>query len=474
MLDRGHVGQRCVGMIRRTAAVWAGKATGALSRFSRRGGGTTLPGDVARAIDPDILRKLSQDLKFGSIVITGTNGKTTTARLISWLLEGAGHTVVSNRSGANLIFGATAAALESAKANGRLSADWGVFEIDEASLPKAIDEIQPKAALVLNLFRDQLDRYGELESIAKKIESALANLPTGSTAILNADDPRVAEIGSNLIHRPLWFGLDDTTVAEHELPHAADARTCPRCGASLIFDAVYVGHDGVYRCPNGDFQRPTPDLTASSITLDGFDRIAMTVRSPEATADQRIALSLGGLYNAYNVLAAYTAGVTLGLDPDYIAHRLQDFRAAFGRQERMEFRGRHLNLVLSKNPAGFNETLRTAVDLAGGNNFIIALNDRKADGTDVSWIWDVDFERLQGKARALIPGGNRANDLAVRFKYAGVGASPPETDPGKALDALVKAMPEGETAHVLCTYTAMLDLRAELVRRGWAKPYWET
>jgi UDP-N-acetylmuramyl tripeptide synthase len=461
-------------MIRRTAAVWAGKATGALSRFSRRGGGTTLPGDVARLIDRDILRKLSQDLKFGSIVITGTNGKTTTARLISWLLEGAGHRVVSNRSGANLIFGVTAATLESANGSGRLRADWGVFEIDEASLPKAIDEIQPKAALVLNLFRDQLDRYGELESIAKKIEAALANLPEGSTSLLNADDPRVAEIGSNLNQPPLWFGLDDTSVAEHELPHAADARTCPRCGASLIFDAVYVGHDGVYRCPNGDFQRPTPDIAAKNIKLDGFDNIAMTVHSTTAIQDQPVALPLGGLYNAYNVLAAYSAGITLGLDPDYIAHRLQDFRAAFGRQERMEFRGRHLNLVLSKNPAGFNETLRTAVDLAKGNNFLIALNDRKADGTDVSWIWDVDFERLKGKAHALIPAGNRAHDLAVRFKYAGVNAAPPETDPGKALDALVKATPDGETAHLLCSYTAMLDLRAELVRRGWAKPYWET
>ena len=461
-------------MIRRTAAIWAGKATGALSRFSRRGGGTTLPGDVARVIDSDILRKLSQDLKYGAIVITGTNGKTTTARLISWLLEGAGHRVVSNRSGANLIFGVTAAALESANASGRLSADWGVFEIDEASLPKAIDEIQPKAALVLNLFRDQLDRYGELESIAKKIEAALANLPAGSTALLNADDPRVAEIGLNLTGPPLWFGLDDTTVAERELPHAADARTCPRCGASLIFDAVYVGHDGVYHCPNGDFERPPPDITAKNIKLDGFDNVAMTMHSTKAKQDQRIALPFGGLYNAYNVLAAYTAGITLGLDPGYIARRLQDFRAAFGRQERMEFRGRHLNLVLSKNPAGFNETLRTAVDLANGHNFLIALNDRKADGTDVSWIWDVDFERLKGKARALIPAGNRAHDLAVRFKYAGVGATPPETDPGKALDALVKATPEGETAHLLCTYTAMLDLRAELVRRGWAKPYWET
>jgi UDP-N-acetylmuramyl tripeptide synthase len=439
-----------------------------MSRLSRRGGGTTLPGDIARAIDPDVLRKLSNDLRFGSVVITGTNGKTTTARLISWLLEGAGHRVVSNRAGANLIFGATAAALESADATGRLRADWGVFEIDEASLPKAIDEIQPRVAIVLNLFRDQLDRYGELESIAKKIESALKQLPEGSRALLNADDPRVAEIGLSLPNAPLWFGLDDKSVAMRELPHAADARTCPRCGRSLIFDAVYVGHDGVYRCPNGDFARPTPEMTATQIQLDGFDNVAVTV------GGQRLELPLGGLYNCYNVLAAFTAGVTIGLEPAYIAKRLHNFHAAFGRQERMEFRGRNLNLVLSKNPAGFNETVRTAVDLAKGNSFLIALNDRKADGTDVSWIWDVDFERLKGKTRVVVPGGNRAHDLAVRFKYAGIEAAPPETDPGKALDALVKATPEGETAHLLCTYTAMLDLRAELVRRGWAKPYWET
>jgi lipid II isoglutaminyl synthase (glutamine-hydrolysing) len=480
--------------MRRTAAVWAGKATRALSKVSGRGGGTTLPGDVARAIDRDVLRKLSRDLKFGSIVITGTNGKTTTARLIGWLLEGVGHKVVSNRAGANLIFGATAAALESADASGRLRADWGVFEIDEASLPKAIDEIQPKAAIVLNLFRDQLDRYGELESIAKKIEDALTHLPEDSKAILNSDDPRVAEIGLNLTHKPLWFGLDDTGVAMRELPYAADARTCPRCGASLIFEAVYVGHDGIYRCPNDDFKRPTPQMTASSIELNGFDSIAMTVgmaRSYEVEGarttqvvkpehqqqhqhEQRLELPLGGLYNAYNVLAAYAAAVTIGLDPSYIADRLKNFQAAFGRQERIEFRGRRLNLVLSKNPAGFNETVRTAVDLAHGHSFLIGLNDRKADGTDVSWIWDVDFERLKGKAKALVPAGNRAHDLAVRFKYAGIQASPPETDPGRALDALVKATPEGETAHLLCTYTAMLDLRAELVRRGWAKPYWET
>ena len=454
--------------VRRTAAVWAGKATGSLSRLSGRGGGTTLPGDVARAIDPNVLRKLAGDLTEGSVVITGTNGKTTTARLLTLLLEGLGKRVVSNRAGANLIFGATAAAVASAGPDGRLRAERGVFEIDEASLPRAVDEIQPRAAIVLNLFRDQLDRYGELEKIARTIEHALGRLPEGAQAVLNADDPRVGEIGLGLARKPLWFGLEDPRVAEHELPHAADARTCPRCGASLIFDAVYLGHDGVYRCPNRDFARPTPDIAATDIELDGFDGVKMTI------GGTRVELPVGGLYNAYNALAAFAAGRVLGLEPEYMAERMRDFKAAFGRQERLDFRGRHLVLVLSKNPAGFNETLRTAVDLAGGTHFLLGLNDRKADGTDVSWIWDVDFERLKGRAQAVVPAGTRAEDLAVRLKYAGVAAGRPRTDPAKALDDLIAATPEGATAHILCTYTALLDIRADLVRRGWAKPYWET
>lgn len=455
-------------MIRKTAAVWAGKATGTLSRVTRRGGGTTLPGDVARAIDPNILTKLTRDLTHGSIVITGTNGKTTTARLISWLLEGAGHRIVANRAGANLIYGLTAAALGRAGAGAKLRADWGVFEIDEASLPRAVDEIAPKSTLVLNLFRDQLDRYGELESIAKKIEQALSTLPQNAHVILNADDPRVAEIGLALPRKPMWFGLDDESVASHNLPHAADARTCPRCGSTLKFERVYVGHDGIYACPNNDFARPAPDLTATHIRLDGFDGLGASI------AGERVEMQLGGLYNVYNVLAAFAAAKSVGLEPKYIGERLRTFRAAFGRQERVDFRSRHLVLVLSKNPAGFNETLRTAVELARAKNFILGLNDRKADGTDVSWIWDVDFELLAGQANVVIPAGDRAHDLAVRLKYAGVKAEAPRTDPGHALDALVKSTSEGETVYLLTTYTAMLDLRAELVRRGWAQPYWET
>ncbi len=454
--------------MRRTLAVLAGKATGVLSRVSGRGGGTTFPGDVARAIDPGVLRRLAGDLAGGAVLVTGTNGKTTTARLIASLLEGQGARVVANRSGANLIYGATAAAVASAGLDGRLRADWGVFEIDEATLPMAVQEIRPRAVLVGNLFRDQLDRYGELELLALTIQRALTELPEDSRAVLNADDPRVGEIGLDLVRPPLWYGFDDPRVAAAELPHAADARTCPRCGTSLRFRVVYYGHEGLYECPNGDFARPTPDLTARDVELDGLDRVRLVA------GGSALDVPLGGLYNAYNVLAAFAVGRALGLEPAYMAERLRTAAAAFGRQERFEREGRRFTMMLAKNPTGFNEILRES-ERAQGRHFLIGLNDRIADGRDVSWIWDVDFELLAGRAEVVVPTGVRSFDLAVRLKYAGVAAGrAPEPDLGAAVDALIDATPAGGEGYLLCTYTAMLDLRALLVRRGWLEPYWAT
>jgi UDP-N-acetylmuramyl tripeptide synthase len=454
--------------MRRTLAVVAGKTTGALSRATGRGGGTTFPGDVARAIDRGVLRKLAADLTGGAVLITGTNGKTTTSRLVSAMLEGLPARVVANRSGANLIYGATAAVVARANLVGRLEADWAVFEIDEATLPIAVEEIRPRAVLVGNLFRDQLDRYGELELLAQTIQRALERLPEGSHAVLNADDPRVGEIGLSLPRPPIWYGLDDPAVALTELPHAADARTCPRCGASLRFRQVYVGHDGAYECPEGDFARPALDLAGGRIHLDGLDRLEVTA------AETRLDVPLGGLYNVYNVVGAFALGGALGLQPDYMAGRLRTAAAAFGRQERFERDGRRFTMMLAKNPTGFNEILRES-ERAAGRHFLIGLNDRIADGRDVSWIWDVDFELLRDRGGLVVPTGARAHDLAVRLKYAGVAeATPPEPDLERAIDQLIAGTPQGGEGFVLCTYTAMLDLRALLVRRGWLRPYWAT
>jgi UDP-N-acetylmuramyl tripeptide synthase len=353
--------------------------------------------------------------------------------------------------------------------DGRLRAEWAVFEIDEAVLPIAVEEVRPRVVLVGNLFRDQLDRYGELELLARTIHQALEGLPEGGRAVLNADDPRVGEIGLGLPRPPLWYGLDDPAVAAGELPHAADARTCPRCGATLEFQQVYVGHDGAYVCPNGDFERPQPDLRATEIELQGLERVGLTIDGV------RVHAPLGGLYNVYNLAGAFAVGKALGLAPDYMAERLGPVAAAFGRQERFERDGRRFTMMLAKNPTGFNEILREAGRLAHGRNFLIGLNDRVADGRDVSWIWDVDFELLCGHADLVVPTGDRAYDLAIRLKYAGVSAAGrPEPDLGKALDALIAGMDAGSDGFMLCTYTAMLDLRALLVRRGWLRPYWAT
>ncbi len=452
--------------MRTALAVLAGKATGGLSRLSGRGGGTTFPGDVARAIDRDVLRRLAAGMTNGAIVITGTNGKTTTARLITALLDGR---VVANRAGANLIYGATAAAVQAAGPDGRLRADWGVFEIDEATLPAAVDELRPRLVVVGNLFRDQLDRYGELEHTAAAIERALRGLDADATAVLNADDPRVGEIGLALERPPLWYGLDDAGVSAGHLPHAADARTCPHCGSALVFERVYVGHDGAYRCPRGDFARPNPAVTATGIRLDGLDGMALDIDGTPVEA------RLGGLYNAYNVAAAFAAGRALGLQPALVAERIKTVAAAFGRQERFQAAGRTFTLLLAKNPTGFNSVVQDSIRLAHGRNFLVALNDRIADGQDVSWIWDVDFEHLRGHADHVVPSGVRGADMAVRLKYAGVEhVEPPEPDLARAVDRLVEITPDGAECFLLCTYTAMLDLRAALSRRGWLRPYWAT
>jgi len=456
--------------LRLAAAVTAGKATGAASRLTRRGGGATLPGDVARWVDPSVLRRLAGQLGEGAVLITGTNGKTTTSRLVSLLLDKPAAPVLANRTGANLIFGLTAAAVRAASPTGRLRRRWAVFEVDEATLPIAVDEVQPRLVLVGNLFRDQLDRYGELEKIARTIHSALVRLPAGARAVLNADDPRVAEIGLDLPTAPLWYGLDSPGVARRELPHAADARTCPRCGRALEFSAVYVGHQGAYRCPEGHFGRPPLAVGGRDVELQGLASVSLSVDGT------RLELPIGGLFNAYNLVAAYALGTALGLAPELIAERLRGAAAAFGRLERIQARGRTLTMLLAKNPASFNEVLIAATELARSDHVLIALNDRIADGRDVSWIWDVDFEVLRdGGRRTVVPTGLRAYDMAVRLKYAEVaGVSSPEPDLARALDELLEQTPEGAEAHLLCTYTAMLELRAEITRRGWARPYWQT
>jgi lipid II isoglutaminyl synthase (glutamine-hydrolysing) len=457
---------------RGTAALWAGKLTAGLSRGLRRGGGTTLPGDVSRWVDPTILTKLSRSLSDGTIVVTGTNGKTTTAALLRHILEAQGHPTVANQAGANLIFGVTAAVVDRASWAGDLPATTGLFEIDEASLPRLVAEVAPGTIVVTNLFRDQLDRYGELETTAAHIRRALTQGPEGMTAVLNADDPMVAALGDDL-PRVIYAGLDDPSLLQSELSHGADAKFCPRCRSAFIFDGVYFGHVGHYRCPRGDFTRPTPDVRATSVAIDGMD--GMRLRVTDGAQDVTVDVPLSGLYNAYNVVLAMAAAKALRVPLAKSAAALRDFAPAFGRMERTVVDGRPAFLLLAKNPTGFNEVLRTAIQFGHATSFLIALNDRIADGQDISWIWDVDFEQLKGAARHIVLSGDRALDLRVRLKYAELPDDRIEvvTDWRGALERAAQATPAGETLFILPTYTAMLALRAVLTRNGALQPYWQ-
>jgi len=453
------------------AALWAGKLTAGLSRGLRRGGGTTLPGDVSRWIDPGILRKLAARFPEGSVVVTGTNGKTTTAALLRRILETEGRTVVANHAGANLIFGVTAAVVDRTAWSGQVPASVGLFEIDEASLPLVVGETAPGGIIVTNLFRDQLDRYGELETTARHLRQALTRGPEGVTAVLNADDPMVAALGDGL-PRVVYAGLEDSRLLQAQLRHGADARFCPICGTAFIFDGVYFGHVGHYRCPRRDFVRPQPNLWATSVTITGMDGTRLSVTDGARVVE--VSVPLSGLYNVYNVVLALAAAQAMGIQLARAAAALRDFQPAFGRMERVTIQGRPAFLLLAKNPTGFNEVLRTAIEFGKGRYFLLALNDRIADGQDVSWIWDVDFEQLRSGAEHIVVTGERAADLRLRLKYAEIPADRIEVvaDWSKALAQAAAATPEGEILFVLPTYTAMLELRAVLTRQGVLQPYW--
>jgi len=458
--------------LRLTSAVIAGKATATASRLLRRGGGTTAPGDVALAVDRGALRKLGAGLIDGSVLVTGTNGKTTTTGLIATAMAAAGERVLTNRSGANLVYGLTAALLGDAAASGRPRSRLAVFEVDELSLERAVVELRPRCVVVLNLLRDQLDRSGELQTTAGRIGDALRRLPAGSTVVFNADDPFVAwqchELGNTVA-----VGIDATEHLLPGLPHAADARSCPRCGTALRFTRVVLGHCGDYHCDACGFGRPQPHLTVTHLEAPALDRLHLVLND-----GTDLDVAVGGVYNALNSVAAAATCRVLGLDGDATRRGLASFRPRFGRQETLRLYGARLRMMLAKNPTGFDEVLRTLDELGGVRTYLIAINDGIADGRDVSWLWDVDFERLARSAHRprIIAAGRRAQDLAVRLKYAEVPAErliAVETDPERALRHAAGIADAGEEIAVVPTYTAMMELRAVAERAGAAPLFWE-
>jgi UDP-N-acetylmuramyl tripeptide synthase len=454
---------------RLSAALLAGRAAATLSRRLGRGGGTVIAGHLVPRLAPEALRDVTRSLPNGSIVVSGTNGKTTTTRLLSHILRGAGLRPIHNRAGANLLSGLYSAVAQATDWQARPRGDIGVFEVDEATVPRALEHIQPRVLLLHNVFRDQLDRYGEVHFVAGLWGEAVRNLRAATSVVVNADDPLVADLMPTLT-----YGIADARVGTATLPHAADARLCPRCGAALDYDLVFYGHLGHYACSGCTFARPSPDVVATAVELQGDTGTNLTVESPRGVI--RATLRLPGLYNVYNAVAAIAVCVALGIGRESIARGLETFTAAFGRLERVKLEeGRELFLALVKNPVGFTEVLRTILAGPGRRTVLIAINDRFADGTDVSWLWDVEFERLVDRVNAVVCAGLRAEDMAVRLKYAGIeaGRLRVEADLQRALEQAIALAEPNETVYVLPTYTAMLDLRERLRRTGYVRGFWE-
>ena len=443
----------------------AARGVAALSRRLGAGGGTTIPGRLLADFDRDAVDRLAARLAAGTAVVSATNGKTTTTAMAAEILRPR-HRLAHNAAGANLVSGIASTLLAAG------AADLGLFEVDEAALPELVRRLRPRAVCLGNLFRDQLDRYGELELVAERWREAVATLPADARLVYNADDPQLAAVSES---HPVGvaFGVDDPRVARASLQHAADSKYCVHCGTPYAYAAAYVGHLGDYRCPRGDHSRPPLEIAARDVSLQGLERASFRLDTPEGS--RPISLRLPGLYNVYNAVAAAALARSLGAELDEIASGLERFSAAFGRFERVAVGEKGILLLLIKNPAGANEAVRTLVDGGAPRVLVVALNDEIADGRDVSWIWDVDFEPLLPGLEMLVASGSRAAELALRFRYGGLdeGAIEVETDLGAALDRGLELTPEGGELVVLPTYTAMLGLQRLLAARGLAKPYWE-
>jgi len=451
----------------------AGKLTRLGLQISGRGG-TALPGLVALTIDPDFIAALASDLAHGVVLVSGTNGKTTTTRMLSDIVRATGWAPTHNRSGSNLERGIAGALLTESTWRGEPSGDIGLFEVDEASLPLVLARISPRVVLVTNLFRDQMDRYFEIDQLARRIGDAIAKLDPRVTLVLNADDPIVAWLGQRHTGPVLYFGVDDPTVGGRVPQVISDATRCPRCKQPLRYERVVLAHEGDWSCPSCGLMRPDREVAATRVALTPVSS-EIQLRTAVASAFDPVRVPIAGLYNAYNALAALAVARSLDIALPTAAVAIANFRPAFGRLEQVAVDGREMRLILVKNPAGFNAAIGALLETGRRPRLLAALNDRDADGRDVSWIWDADFETLAPAVEHAVVTGIRSRDLANRLKYAGVARERIEVVDawGSAIDRAIGAAPVGGEVVVLATYTAMQALRAELARRGHVAPFWE-
>jgi UDP-N-acetylmuramyl tripeptide synthase len=454
-------------------SIAAGKLTRTALQLGGRGG-TALPGLIALTIDPDFIAAVTSELGHGVVLVSGTNGKTTTSRMLSDIVRATGWAPIHNRSGSNLERGIAGALLAETTWRGEPQGDIGLFEVDEASLPRVLGSIKPRVVLVTNLFRDQMDRYFELDQLARRIGDAIATLDPAVTLVLNADDPIVSWLGQRHRGPVTYFGVDDPSVGGRVPQAISDATRCPRCRQPLRYERVVLAHVGDWSCPACGLARPPRDVTATR-RCNSLEAPVNTTRVAVASAFDPVRVPVAGLYNAYNALAALAVARVLDISLPIASVAIANFKPAFGRLEEVAVDGRDLRLILVKNPAGFNAAIGALLETGRRPRLLAALNDRDADGRDVSWIWDADFETLAPEVEHAVVTGIRSRDLANRLKYAGVPRPRIEVvaEWGSAIDRAIGAAPPGGEVVVLATYTAMQALRGELARRGHVAPFWE-
>jgi UDP-N-acetylmuramyl tripeptide synthase len=465
---------------RLAAAVATARVAGVVCRMARRGG-TSLPGLVALRVEPHAVRLLAGQLGSGSLVVAGTNGKTTTCAWIAGALEAGGRPVVRNGAGSNMMRGVATSLLRESTLGGHLRhgrGGCGLFEADEAALPAILAQVRPRFITLTNLFRDQLDRYGEIATTAARWRESLASLPSDTVLLLNADDPLVAGLADAATGRVVFYGVQRWPEGESDhsgagpiLARSADSLYCPRCTASLTFTSLSYAHLGQYHCTACGYQRPQPDFWAEVAEADGAG-CQMLVHGDGQTVS--CSVPLPGRYNVYNALAALATAAVAGTGLQVAATAVAAAKGAFGRAEVMTIGGRDLSLYLIKNPTGADEVFRVVRPAAGEATLLLLLSDHAADSEDVSWIWDAQLDLLLPWPGPVICGGTRAEDMALRLKYAGLGRQPivvPRDVPRAVRQALATA-PAGPVV-VLATYTAMLAARSYVARAGGGRQYWQ-
>lgn len=451
--------------MKKSAAIVSAKAIRTLGTVLGKKG-TALPGLVAEKIDSHLLAKLKKgNFAKGIVVVTGTNGKTTTAKMLADILGSSGMSYIRNTAGSNLRRGIISTILAECDSKGRCKQEMAIFEVDEAYVPGVCAELQPDVVVVTNLFRDQLDRYGELDSIASNFTKTFSSIKTN--LVLNADDPLVASLGRESSNKVCYFGISDYSGETIEHDHTADSIFDINTGKKLQYSQRYFGHMGIYRSDSSNTVRPTPSIDLIKMTKFTKEKSEFVVNI--TTKDQKMTLNLPGLYNIYNALAATGAASALGIDSEVIAKSISQVKSAFGRGELLPYQDKCLQLVLFKNPTGFNQVIQTYLKPKPQTTpLMISVNDNIADGKDVSWLWDSALEDIADYQGKIVVSGLRALDMALRLKYAGLdmGLVTIEPDHQKAIEILLATTPKGESSYVLATYTSMLGIRSLITKNS--------